>query len=376
MVAIALTVCLSQAIHVRDIGQLRAAVSQAKPGAEILIEPGDYAGLNATDLHGSASAPIVIGAADPAKPPRFIAPIQLQRVSYIEFRDFAIAGASGNAIGVDDGGTRETPASHITFRNLHITDVPGEGSNGIKLAGVDDFRIDRCTVQRWGGCAVDMVGCHHGLIEECRFEKGGGVGVQAKGASSDVTVRRCAFADAGGSGVNIGQSTGIPFFRPPLDKIAAGSRYEAKNIVVEGCTFLHGRAAVAFIGVDGAMVRFNTIVDPDVWAIRILQETNTPDFVPCRNGAFENNLVVFRSTNWGEGGVNIGPGTAPQTFRFARNWWFCADRPDKSQPNLPTQEAEGVIGRDPMLRDPDHGDLGVKTGSPASKVGAHAIRAR
>ncbi|MFI5384588.1 MAG: right-handed parallel beta-helix repeat-containing protein [Fimbriimonadales bacterium] len=364
-----------QTVRVRDLGSLRAAVAQAKPGARILIEPGDYAGLYMTDLHGTASAPIVIGGADPANPPHFVAPIQFQSVSYIEFRDFAIVGASGNAIGVDDGGKRESPAHHITLRNLQIADVPGGGSNGIKLAGVDDFRIERCTVERWGGCAVDMVGCHRGVIESCRFEKGGGVGVQAKGASADVTVRRCAFADYGGRGVNIGGSTGIPYFRPPLEKVPPGSRYEAKDIVVEGCTFLRGGAPVAFAGADGATVRFNTIVDPEHWALRILQETSTPDFVPSRKGVFEDNLVVFRSAGWAEGGVNIGPGTAPQTFRFIRNWWFCSDRPDRSKPTLPTAEQGGVVGRDPQLRDPEHGDVGVNPGSPASKVGAHALPA-
>lgn len=361
----------AQTTHVRDLSGLRAAVAQARPGAHILIEPGDYAGLYVTDLHGSSGSPILIAGADPAHLPRFTAPIQFQRASYIEFRDFAIAGASGNAIGVDDGGIREKPTNHITLRNLRIADVPGDGSNGIKMAGVDDFRIENCTVERWGGCAVDLVGCHRGLVEGCHFEKGGGLGVQAKGASSDVTVRRCSFVDAGGCGVNLGESTGIPFFRPPLEKIAAGSRYEAKNIVVEGCTFLRGRAAVAFIGVDGATVRFNTIVDPEAWVIRILQETTTPDFVPCRNGVFEDNIVQFTSTLWAEGGVNIGPGTAPQTFRFTRNWWFCVDKPDRSKPNLPTPEKDGGIGRDPEMS-----GMAVKPGSPASNVGAGAFRGR
>jgi len=375
LIAALTTLCcnaVGQTVHVADVGSLRAAVAHAKPGARILIQPGDYAGLYMTDLHGTSKAPIVIAAADPAHPPRFLAPIQFQKVSYIEFRDFAIQGASGNAIGVDDGGVRETPAHDILLSHLRISDVPGSGSNGIKLAGIDDFRIDGCRVEHWGGCAIDMVGCHRGLIEGCSFEKGDGLGVQAKGASSDVTIQRCSFIDYGGRGVNIGGSTGIPFFRPPLDAIPAASRYEAKNIVVEGCTFLRGVAPVAFAGADGATVRFNTIVDPEHWALRILQETATPDFVPSRNGVFEDNIVVFHSS-WTEGGVNVGPGVAPQTFRFSHNWWFCSDRPDRSKPTLPAPEQDATIGRDPQLQDPEHGDLGVKPGSPASKVGAHAF---
>ena len=53
---------------------------------------------------------------------------------------------------------------------------------------------------------------------------------------------------------------------------------------------------------------------------------------------FENNVVVFRSDQWGDGGVNIGPGTAAGTFRFARNLWYCEDRPGSSAPKLPVAE--------------------------------------
>ncbi|HVT14470.1 MAG TPA: right-handed parallel beta-helix repeat-containing protein [Fimbriimonadaceae bacterium] len=364
-----LSVALAQTVHVHDTGSLRAAVAQAKPGARILIAPGDYQGLYIMDLHGTAIAPIVVAGEDPSRPPRFLAPIQFQRVSNIEFRDFAITGASGNAIGIDDGGIRETPASHIVLENLHIADVPGGGSNGIKMAGVDHFKIEKCAVERWGGCAVDLVGCHNGLIEGCRFEQGGGVGVQTKGGSSAVTVRGCDFIDFGGRGVNIGGSTGIPFFRPPLDKIPAGARYEAQDIDVEGCVFLRGGAPVSFTGVNGATVRFNTIIDPKPWAIRILQETATPDFVPSRRGLFADNLIVFKSDSWSEGGVNIGPGTDPKSFRFVRNWWYCSDHPERSRPTLPTEEKDGVVGRDPQLD-----GTRVKPGSPASKFGAGGLK--
>jgi len=78
---------------------------------------------------------------------------------------------------------------------------------------------------------------------------------------------------------------------------------------------------VAFVGVDGAEVRFNTIYRPERWAFRILQETTAAGFVACRNGRFTDNIVAFHSSQWSSGGVNIGPNTAPGTFQFARNWW-------------------------------------------------------
>jgi hypothetical protein len=93
------------------------------------------------------------------------------------------------------------------------------------------------------------------------------------------------------------------------------------------------------------VVRFNTIERPSRWALRILQETKAPGFVACRNGEFTDNTIVFESTRWSEGGVNIGAGTAPATFKFARNWWYCADNPERSGPHLPTTETDGKYGR-------------------------------
>jgi len=104
-----------------------------------------------------------------------------------------------------------------------------------------------------------------------------------------------------------------------------------------------------------------------------LQETRSEGFVPCRNGRFTDNLVVFRSDRWFEGGVNIGPFTAPHTFTFARNWWYCEDAPERSKPALPVSEKEGVYGVNPRLRAPERGDLSVQDDSPAQKVGAHAL---
>jgi hypothetical protein len=111
-------------------------------------------------------------------------------------------------------------------------------------------------------------------------------------------------------------------------------------------------AAVAFVGVDGSVVRSNTIYRPKRWALRILQETREPGFVPSRRGVFTDNVIVFHSSEWAEGGVNIGPNTAPDTFQFARNWWYCLDQPDRSKPRLPVPEVDGVYGKPPPFRDP------------------------
>jgi hypothetical protein len=199
----------------------------------------------------------------------------------------------------------------------------------------------------WGGQAVDMAGCHRGLIERCRFVGKEGfsqtTGPQTKGGSSQILIQRCLFRNAGQRAVNIGGSTGLAYFRP------RGVLYEAQSIIVEGCVFVGSMAPIAYVGVDGATVRYNTIVHPEKWMLRILQETREPGFVECRNGRFERNLVVFRRRDVTTP-VNIGPKTRPDTFVFADNLWFCEDRPEASQPALPTPETGGRYGVDPKLK--------------------------
>lgn len=365
-------------VTVKDVASLRAAAGAAKPGTRILLAPGEYpGGTLLSGVAGSAAMPVVIAAADPAKPPVFrggAEGLHLSDVAYLELRDLAFIGARGNGLNMDDGGTFSTPSHHVLLRNLRVSDVgPGGNRDGIKLSGLDDFRVENCTIERWGdgGQGIDMVGCHRGVIEGCTFRQGGGktgVGVQTKGGSEAITIRKNRFEEAGDRAVNLGGSTGLQFFRPKVQG------YEAKDIRVEGNTFVGSQAPVAFVGVDGAAVRFNTLYHPEKWALRILQETRAPGFVPSRNGVFENNIVVFQSGRWTEGGCNIGPNTAPQTFRFAGNLWYCEDRPDRSRPTLPTPETVGVYGKDPLFRDPAKGDFTLRPGSPAARKGVPGLR--
>lgn len=368
-------------VLVSNTTQLRQALRAAQPGDTILIAPGEYEGdLYAENLVGQPGKPIVIAGQKPDQPPVIRGGgngIQLNRAAYVELRKLVVVGARYNGVHIHDGGQLTAPIHHVLLKGITVRDVGPEGNcDGIKLSGLTDFRIEDCTVERWGdgGQGIDMVGCHRGVIEGCtlRFSDDKGYGVQAKGGCTDITIRRCRFEHAGARAMQIGGSTGLQFFRPPLKP--GGEHAEARNITVEGCTFIGSAAAVSFVGVDGATVRFNTIYRPTRWAIRILQETREQGFVPCRNGRFTDNIVVFRSDQWVEGGVNIGPFTAPQTFTFLRNWWYCEDAPARSRPALPTTERAGVYGVNPRLRAPDKGDLRVDASSPARRVGADAFQ--
>ncbi len=364
-------------VRVADDAALDAALRTAKPGTTIVVAAGSYRGGRLLEgLAGTARQPIVIRGADRASPPRFEgggAGLHLRRVAHLELADLAIARATGNGVNVDDGGDPKSPSHHVVLRRLQVTDSGERGNqDGLKLSGVDDFSIDGCTLERWGagGSGVDLVGCHRGVIDGCILRQREGTmgsGVQAKGGSAEIVIRGCRFEEAGSRAVNLGGSTGLEHFRPPLGK---PPHAEARNITVEHCTFLGSDSPIAFVGVAGAKVLHNTIWLPRRFAIRILQETTAAEFQPCRDGEFSRNLVVFRSDRWSSGGVNVGGGTEPRSFTFAENWWFCLDAPDRSRPQLPVAEKDGKYGGDPRLHDPAAGDLRLADGSPARGYGA------
>ncbi len=367
-------------VNVSTRSELVAALERARPGTTIRVAPGTYAGgLHRANLKGSDESPIVIAAADPDHPPVFeggASGLHLSAPAFVELRRLVFTGATGNGLNIDDGGARDVPARHITLSGLVVRDVGPRGNrDGIKLSGLDEFRVEDCTVERWGegGSGIDMVGCHDGTVVGCTFRHRGAAqanGVQMKGGSSGIVVQRCRFEDAGSRAVNIGGSTGLAYFRP------RPQGYEARDITVEDCTFIGSMAPVAFVGVDGAVVRHNTIYRPTRWAIRILQENQAEDFVPSRNGRFENNIVAFRSDEL-RVAVNVGGATAPETFTFAGNVWHCIDRPADTRRfvELPVAEARGRYGVDPQFAAPAQGDLRVRAGE-AQDAGVRDTRER
>jgi len=359
-------------IRVGNPSEFRQALARARAGTVVSLAPGRYRGyFLGRGLHGSPDAPIVIEAANPDNPPLFLGTsecIHLSNVSHLVLRNLSLAGATVNGLNIDDGGTLTRPSHHLVLDGLKVRDVGPRGNrDGIKLSGVDDFLMVNCTVRRWGsgGSAVDMVGCHRGVIADCQFQNTpgrGASGLQAKGGSSDILICRCAFRSAGARAINMGGSTARPYFRPP------NPGYEAKRIVAIANTITASLAPVAFVGCDECRATYNTIYRPRGWVVRILQESRGPGFVPCRNGLFAHNLVVWRELRTT---VNVGSATAPETFRFRQNWWWRQDGPTPTDLRLPVKEVGGVVGRDPHIT--LEGERLVVSGAPHH--GAHAPEA-
>ena len=73
------------------------------------------------------------------------------------------------------------------------------------------------------GEAIDMVGCHNGIVKGNYFHNIPVNAINTKGGSADITIQANRFTDIGSRAINAGGSTGIPYFRP-IDAPYEGAR--------------------------------------------------------------------------------------------------------------------------------------------------------
>ena len=278
--------------------------------------------------------------------------IQLSDPSNVTIADITFRNQLDNGINIDDGGTFATPATNITLRNLTVRDILTAGNHdGIKLSGVNDFLVDKVQVFNWGtgGSAVDMVGCHRGLIQNSHFlhtnTANGGTTLQPKGGSKDILFRanRIDLPRGAGRAVQAGGSTGAPFFR----FVDGDSNYEANQIIAEGNVIIGGSSSFSWVNIDGGIFHHNVVDLPGQWIARILNENQGNSIVDTRNGQFLDNRVNY--DNGLSTAVNVGPETLPATYTFARNRWRNVNgtTPAQSTPSLPVVETGGTYGGEP-----------------------------
>lgn len=331
-------------IIVRTPAELRTALGSLANGSVLKIGPGEYPGDHSvTGIEG-----LKIEALDPAKPPVFRGgntAWQFSRCPNLMVRNLVAIGQSMNGLNFDDGGQRDKPVTGVTMEGLEVRDVgPSGNHDAIKISGLDQMVVRNCKIEGWGGQGIDMVGCHRVTIFGCELKGKDGfsatAGVQMKGGCSDITVEKCRFINAGERAINLGGSTGMPYFRP------VDAKFEARAIVVRDNLIEGSLCAAAFVGLDGGEFSGNTILFPEKWIFRILQETRAEGFPPCRDVVIKRNRIIFRRAQVGTE-INVGPNTAPETFTFTENHWFAENRPAASKPKLPSVETGGIYGTDP-----------------------------
>jgi hypothetical protein len=358
---------------------LRGAVDAAKPGTAVILHPGHYPYTWLENVVGSADGPIWLGGIPGEKKPLFDdkrGGLHIARARYLVLHDIEVTGNPDNGINIDDDGDEADAeaARFIIIKNLDIHHIGGNGNQDcLKLSGLSDFAVVDSSFGVCGGdgagSGIDMVGCHRGVLANNHVYDIAHSGFQMKGGSEDLLAIGNRFDNGGLRVFNMGGSTSFPYFRPPLDKKTPA--WEAHRLRVIGNQIVGGTAAISFVGCVECVAANNTIVDPEGWPVRILQETTSDEgytFLPSSKNRFVNNLIYFRRGKL-EDTSNVGPNTAPDTFVFAHNLWFAHDAPDKSTPKLPVAEDGGVIGKDPMLAAPPKDLRPCGAGSPASGAG-------
>ena len=350
----------------KQYSRLQSAAAQAKPGDTLLLRAGVYPGGEYIEnLQGTAERHIIIRAADEEE---VVfrgggSAFQLTDPAYLSIEGLIFEQQTGNGVNIDDGGTYDTPAHHITFSDCEWRSMNATGNNDeLKMSGVDSFTVNRCRFLNGadGGSLIDMVGCHYGIFSENYFENGGSNCIQAKGGTSYILITRNRFNNGGERAINIGGSTGLQFFRP------LGINYEAAYIRVVSNIFIGATAPVAFVGAVQCEVANNTFFRPERWAVRILQETVGNGFLPCGNNSFQNNIIVFSST---QPAFNIGGNTAPETFSYGWNLWFNPDNPSWGGPNIAIEKDTSRIIANPLFIDtiqfiPSNQSPAIGSGSP------------
>ena len=353
---------------VKNSTELMAAVKKVNPGDRILLTADKYkGGIQLNGLMGTKEKAIIIEGKDGLQPvfKGGRQALHLVDCHYITLKNFKVSGFPTNGINIDDGAREDTPPVGIVLDNLTVTDIGPKGNfDAVKLSGLNGFTIKNCSFNGWGGSAIDMVGCHNGIIHNNiikgeantrRYSQS--TGIQTKGGCFNIRILNNIFQYAGSRAINLGGSTGLPYFRPK------GANFEAKDIEVAGNHFQHGQAFIAFATSKNGYVHHNTFIEPDKWVLRILQETDNPHFIKCQKGRFEYNIVVFdkRVRSF----VNVGPNTDVNSFIFKANAWF--DKDGNRKPNLPVIETDGIYGINPNFR-----NVFVRTNPKLVKYGAEA----
>lgn len=349
-----------------DFPNLEAAESSIAAGTTVILQSQTFSDgtqfLN--DLAGTAQNPIVIQAEIEHQTifQGGTEAIHLVNCNYVEINGLIIQQQTGNGINIDDGGDYSTPSTNIIIKNCIFRDMAASGNNDLlKMSGVDDFLIQNCQFLDGGagGSGVDFVGCHSGTVEDCLFDNAGTTGIQAKGGSQFIRIQRNLFKNISQRALNLGGSTGLQFFRPPLPNPIENA-FEAADLEVFSNIFIGNWAPIAYVGSVRVKVYNNTIYQPDNWVIRILQETTADGFLPCSDNEFRNNIVYLESDLTE---VNIGSNTEPSTFSFSNNLWF-NESSNSWSPNLPVMDENQIIAN-PLFMDANNDDFKLNGMSPA-----------
>ncbi len=353
-----------------DFQTLSQAQSSMSPGDTVIVLDQTFSnGTQYLTINGLPGQPIVI-MGQTNQGPIFqggTEGIHLSGCNYVEINGLVFQQQTSNSMNIDDAGSYNIPSTGIVVRNCLFRDMAANGNNDfLKMSGVDQFLISNCTFingSSGAGSGVDFVGCHYGSVEDCYFDSPGTSGIQCKGGSQFITIQRNVLKNIAERALNLGGSTGLPYFRPALPNPIVNA-FEGADLDVFSNVFIGNKAPIAYVGCVRVKVRNNTFYKPDGWVIRILQETTVPGFLTCADNEFSNN-VIYLQNDLVE--VNIGSATNPGSFTFSNNTWY-NESSNSWSPVLPAPAQNQQIAN-PLFTDPSNEDFNLLAQSPCIATG-------
>ena len=269
----------------------RGYLNRLQAGDRLLLEPGDYLrGLPLHNLSGLPAKPIVIEAANPIAPPRFVARAGANTVSLVNVRHIALRHLEldGGNVPVDaikaEGHSRY--ADFITLENLDIHDHGASQQNvGISTKCptfgwvVRGNRIERVGTGMYFGDSDGSDPFVAGLIEENRVSDTLGYNLQIKHQKTrpaeyvgrhDTVIRYNLFSKASAQpGPQARPNVLLGHF--PLADSGSEDRY-----LVHGNLFLHNPSEALFQAEGRVALYDNVFINGSGDAIRIQPHNDVP----------------------------------------------------------------------------------------------------
>lgn len=341
---------LSEDVIVASVADLRAALLDPTPGRTYLIAPGIYErtsggfSSNTGILRGTEAQPIIFRALDPGNKPEIRGGMYLPGMAWVTFDGLHLTRPGAHGMNLDDSDHRDD-THHISLLNMHYESTADKTAfANIKMARLDDVRIDGCLFEGWGDEAIDFVGVHGGKIINNRFIGVPGffqrMAIQLKGGTWDIEVANNFILNAGGRGIQAGGGSSETNSRPQSPP------FEAERINVWGNIIVRSKACWVASTQTGSRFHHNICYLPTTWIMRVLQENGFSQ--PNQNATVDHNLFVY-SGAMGNEFVNVGPGTAVETFIFDNNAYWQVDGDSPVPPNLPVAETNTIDQVDPEL---------------------------
>lgn len=278
--------------------------SIAKPGDEIVLEPGVHLPARLVDLAGEPGRPIVIRAQDA----RSMAEIHggsrgLELVRPVEVKVLNVFVRESKGEGILVAGDARAPARRVILQNCLLSRC-GVASRraAVRFSNVEGLTFADSRVQAFEDAAIDIEGSREVRIERIQVigeAKGEGrIAIRIGGTSEGITLDRIGIGPA----INTAFAIGLAV---PGGTARAGDAPLAARITIRNGIVDRNEVVVRIGSARDVDIRRNTILDPLDTAILILPP---PEGHPAASGIrFHGNLVSWmpntlkRLTALGEG---------------------------------------------------------------------------